>query len=67
MIASPGMVATCGAAIMYERALESIAPHSGDGSCTPSPRNERPDAVRSAVAIRRLVWTMIGAKELGTR
>src|SRR5688500_5585048 len=50
---------------MNFRPVFSMAPHSGVGGAGPRPRKLRPLAVRIAVAIRRLVWTINGAVMLG--
>src|SRR5699024_4158747 len=42
-----------------------MAPHSGVGGCTPRPRNESPAADNIAVAMNRVVFTMIGDMMFG--
>ena len=66
MMATPGKSTTWGLVDRYERPLASMAPHSGPGGCTPSPRKLRLDARSSAVAIRRFACTISGDRTLGS-
>ena len=47
VIAIPGNTASQGLDLRTSFALFSIAPHSGFGGCTPNPRKEREDDVRT--------------------
>ena len=64
-IAIPGNIAICGAVNKKSRPLLNMAPHSGEGGCAPSPKNDNPAADKIAVAKRKVAWTIIGDKILG--
>ena len=60
-IASPGMIARCGAVWRNRTVFVSIVPHSGvDGSCGPRPRKPSPAASMIAVASARVPATITG-------
>ena len=65
MIAIPGKIVRCGAFLRYARPPESIAPHSGVGAFTPSPRKLNPEVERIADATFKDTYTMMGAIQLG--
>jgi hypothetical protein len=50
---------------MYILPSLTIAPHSGVGGWTPNPRKLNPAAVNMEAAVRKVVKTTMGAKELG--
>ena len=56
---TPGIRAANGALRMTSRAVESMAPHSGLGGWTPSPRNDSDEAVNIAVPRSIVVLTII--------
>ena len=64
-MARPGNVAYHEALPMYVRAVESMAPHSGDGGRAPKPRKLSPAIDMIAVAIPTVARTIIGADMLG--
>ena len=66
MIATPGMIARCGAVCRYRVVSVSIVPHSGvDGSCGPSPRKPSPATSMIAVASASVPCTITGEIAFG--
>src|SRR5699024_2841196 len=65
VIADPGAIANKGYVLKYSLASLSIAPHSGFGGCTPSPINERPEAISMEVPISWVPCTINGDNALG--
>ena len=54
MMASPGIVATCGATSRRSRPVETMRPHDGVGGWTPSPRKDSAASTRMAFAMKRV-------------
>ncbi len=65
VMASPGKVVTHQAWRRKPRPSLSIAPHSEEGGCAPTPRNDSAAPVRIAPATPSVATTMTGATMFG--
>ena len=65
IIARPGIVAICGAVLIYRSPKDNAYPQLGVGGCTPSPIKESVASDTIAVPIPNVATTMIGASAFG--
>jgi hypothetical protein len=65
MIARPGKMHSHGAERIYGRPSESMAPHSGIGGATPTPRKLREEAAMMLLPIASVTCTMMGDRQFG--